>query len=768
MITTLRQIARFLALVALCASARATVTVNASLTDAQGNAQQYAFLKLHLNYCGYNVPEVAGGSYSIVAKDLVLLPSQLPATIYGNNEITCGNSYSTLWHVTAYLDSSTPIAGDLDYDLCSTTTNCADGIATIAWNLNGAMPFNLGPNSPPAPGFQTIFGNPSGSQAITQLAGGSGATASATQSGGVINTCTASGGTGYLSPPALQVIGGGGSGAILLATVAAGAVTGCTIVNAGTGFTTTPTVKVYGGSSLAIVGVLDLSNATVIYPSFLPGSAAGSPGQVQFNSAGGFGASANLTWNSGSNTLSATNVTGTNVSVLGKAVFSGLSPWVDVTSSTYGAKCDGSTDDTTAFQNAINAAASGNVNASLVYVPVGTAGMCIVAGQLNADATSNVAIVGGSNQNWGNGTLKPAIRFTGSTAPLISAKSSVGFSIINMTIQYSNGAFSGNVVDISHGGSGIDSSGTIFQNNDFTGLGGIAVSAACLISGDKANSVQVFHNTFNFAVTPICGAASGGSYANGWFIWNNEFGAASGTLSGTYIKGMKDGATVVGNVAENPTGNLMDNSTVPCTGCVIQFDVEDEAAGYSGTYFNGNFSGSTFAGGFYQGGSSALGTFLSMPSGSSGISVKGASLRNLAVAFVFNSSNQTNIDFTGNQYSAITSFSTNFPASGVWDDNTGAKRYFGLVQFPGNTITTNGTAVNSGTCQSQPPITLTGVAGTGSKVAWALSGAPPATWQTGITVLPAVTANTVTLWLCNPTAGNITPAAQVVNVNVTQ
>jgi hypothetical protein len=27
-----------------------------------------------------------------------------------NNEITCGNSYSTLWHVTAYLDEATAIA----------------------------------------------------------------------------------------------------------------------------------------------------------------------------------------------------------------------------------------------------------------------------------------------------------------------------------------------------------------------------------------------------------------------------------------------------------------------------------------------------------------------------------------------------------------------------------------------------------------------------------------------------------------------------------
>jgi hypothetical protein len=35
----------------------------------------------------------------------------------GVNEITCGNSYSTLWHVTAWADSNKKLAGDLNYDL---------------------------------------------------------------------------------------------------------------------------------------------------------------------------------------------------------------------------------------------------------------------------------------------------------------------------------------------------------------------------------------------------------------------------------------------------------------------------------------------------------------------------------------------------------------------------------------------------------------------------------------------------------------------------
>lgn len=40
--------------------------------------------------------------------------SQLPANLIGNDQITCGNVYSTLWHVTVF-DENDPSAGDADY-----------------------------------------------------------------------------------------------------------------------------------------------------------------------------------------------------------------------------------------------------------------------------------------------------------------------------------------------------------------------------------------------------------------------------------------------------------------------------------------------------------------------------------------------------------------------------------------------------------------------------------------------------------------------------
>jgi hypothetical protein len=84
------------------------------------------------------------------------------------------------------------------------------------------------------------------------------------------------------------------------------------------------------------------------------------------------------------------------------------------------------------------------------------------------------------------------------------------------------------------------------------------------------------------------------------------------------------------------------------------------------------------------------------------------------------------------------------------------------------TVMTAGTAIAAGTSQGQTGITITGA--TTSDVAHcSLNAAPVSSWQTGIHLLPpVVTANTVTVWLSNPTAGSITPAATIIRCTVTR
>lgn len=89
----------------------------------------------------------------------------------------------------------------------------------------------------------------------------------------------------------------------------------------------------------------------------------------------------------------------------------------------------------------------------------------------------------------------------------------------------------------------------------------------------------------------------------------------------------------------------------------------------------------------------------------------------------------------------------------------------GLVQVATQQITTNGTIITAGTAQAQPTLALSGVT-TKSAAMWSLPNVPDATWQTGIAMLLVCTANLVTPYLVNPTAGSITPVAQLVNIKV--
>jgi len=83
-------------------------------------------------------------------------------------------------------------------------------------------------------------------------------------------------------------------------------------------------------------------------------------------------------------------------------------------------------------------------------------------------------------------------------------------------------------------------------------------------------------------------------------------------------------------------------------------------------------------------------------------------------------------------------------------------------------VTTAGTAIAAGTCQAQTNITVTGTL-TSDAVAVNFAGALPASWASGIQMrADPISANTVQVALCNPTAGSITPAATTVHVTVSR
>jgi hypothetical protein len=77
------------------------------------------------------------------------------------------------------------------------------------------------------------------------IVAGSGATATAAETGGAVTTpSVVTGGTGYTSAPPVIISGGGGTGAYATATVSGGAVTGFTLISGGSGYTSAPTVNI--------------------------------------------------------------------------------------------------------------------------------------------------------------------------------------------------------------------------------------------------------------------------------------------------------------------------------------------------------------------------------------------------------------------------------------------------------------------------------------------------------------------------------------------
>ena len=73
-------------------------------------------------------------------------------------------------------------------------------------------------------------------------------TLTAASPGGILPAITLlTGGSGYTSVPSVNIVGGGGSGAIAVATISGGVVTGVLVTNQGSGYTSTPQITITGG-----------------------------------------------------------------------------------------------------------------------------------------------------------------------------------------------------------------------------------------------------------------------------------------------------------------------------------------------------------------------------------------------------------------------------------------------------------------------------------------------------------------------------------------
>lgn len=366
----------------------------------------------------------------------------------------------------------------------------------------------------------------------------------------------------------------------------------------------------------------------------------------------------------------------------GNEQIKGPSPWIDVFA--YGAKCDGSTNDTVAFQNALNAAA---VVHGTVLVPTTGTSFCVIAGQLIMDGFIGVSFQGFAGVP-GGGTPRPWIRFSGTASPLISAKSTTGVAIQNLYLQYTNVSFTGNLIDISHSALATDTALDIFQNLTLAGSG-TAANATCLISLDQGTDTVINNSAFHVAKTGICGAATNASYSNRVRVTNNLFSSSTGDLSIAAISNAAQGWTISGNTFELGTaaGNMkilaglagLSNLGMNFNG---NWSGDDTATG-ARTLFDGvGTEGISITGNYFQ--SNAFTTVFNLPNSADGYQVTGNVFQSTGTIFTLGTGTKVEIG-ENTFFPAPAVFMTGTPASGKVVDQNHQTNYYGNQFFTSST-----------------------------------------------------------------------------------
>jgi len=242
-------------------------------------------------------------------------------------------------------------------------------------------------------------------------------------------------------------------------------------------------------------------------------------------------------------------------------------PYYDVTS--FGAKCDGSTNDTLAFQSAIvQAKATGGT----IAVPL-TGRFCVIGdvivnnsvipGQLDLSGTEGVCIVGGIGAPATPFGGHPSLLFTGAASSLIMFGSSNGFCMKDLDIRYENPNFTGTAIDGFAGSKGPLAFFATFQNLAVGSSSTGPNSASCLISLAGSFNVVIDNVLLSNADVAVCGPGPNGRYSGNNTIRNSQFGTSNpdGNIKSAMIRNATETWTIGPNNAFE-TGQKIGNPVV--------------------------------------------------------------------------------------------------------------------------------------------------------------------------------------------------------------
>ncbi len=297
----------------------------------------------------------------------------------------------------------------------------------------------------------------------------------------------------------------------------------------------------------------------------------------------------------------------------------GTPGWINVKA--YGARGNGVSDDGRAIQAALDAAkrtlasSSGNagVHGATVYFPRGD---YLTARPLNADNSVSVVLQGDGSQSQGFGTLPASdITYTGSgSGSFLLARSSEGFAVRGLGIDYKSSAFSGNLIDFSHApGKPTDAAYMTLQDCQLSGP--TAATARSLVSFYQAILGSVRNCHLQFARAGITGKMAAGKtvgYANaievrgctfddfktaaimdageGWAIEGNWFEGTNGGTGGmprAYSDDLPGGTLTSQTVGLSFTGNWFGDAVAIRNAWIFTGATVVRGLNVTGNFFSG-------------------------------------------------------------------------------------------------------------------------------------------------------------------------------------
>lgn len=368
--------------------------------------------------------------------------------------------------------------------------------------------------------------------------------------------------------------------------------------------------------------------------------------------------------------------------VQGKLFLSAGNAWIDVKAPPYSAKCDGSTDDTTAIQNALTALTA-QTGGGTLFVPAG-ASPCLVS-TLNMDGFINVTVLlgGFGKSSEGGNNSQANIRFTGtcSAAACLSMRSTGDIHWWGGTLSFPNAVTTGActnsyssvticpMIDLGHSALATDSVRIGFHNTALVGPGAnsngpivmdpqtdivtfdhvLFTGASVFISGPVNNSAGFTDKTIVYACNPyLPGTAAFQNASINWTFQDNIYTSTSASVPFLqYVNSMTQQQNITFQGNEFLTG---------ATGTISLISLPvPPAANYGNLTYTGNLAVSTnpnltvlnlgnnqrahIAGNLFTG----MGTVLTVGTG-------------------------VNLDIGTNQYNGITTFINGTPAGGLFID----------------------------------------------------------------------------------------------------